>query len=149
MPLVMIIGANNPHTPDPRYALSTTPSTGTGYKLWQLLRKRQRVSAREYELGFDRRNLCKQIWDDKKAQEAAAFIREHAAGRSILLLGIPVKSLMAVPGLPLIHPVEAYGATWRFLPHPSGKNRWYNSPVNRLLASVLLEQLFLEGRDGG
>lgn len=34
--------------------------------------------------------------------------------------------------------------SWAVMPHPSGRNRWYNSPENRELASIFLRKTLTE-----
>ncbi len=90
------------------------------------------------------------------------------SGRTIVLLGSAVREafhyvLSDVPsvhindavwfgeptgGLPpvLVHPQQAAGCTWRQIPHPSGRNRWYNEPKNVKVVELLMEELYVAYR---
>lgn len=49
-------------------------------------------------------------------------------------------------GLPpiLVHPQVAGGCTWRQVPHPSGRNMWYNDSDNKKVVELLMEELYVE-----
>lgn len=77
------------------------------------------------------------------ARETASRIQRElrGSGRSVVLLGEQVRSAFAHPRL-LLHPQVIGGATWRQVPHPSGRNRWYNEVQNRELVAMILEDLY-------
>lgn len=59
---------------------------------------------------------------------------------SVLLLGERVRRSFELPKV-LIHPISVDGVTYRQLPHPSGRNLFYNSETVRdLIAMVLSEE---------
>ena len=62
-------------------------------------------------------------------------------GRVVVGLGRDVQMALNMPWM-LIHPQVHRGVTVRLLPHPSGRNLWYNDPTNRLLAGMLLSELY-------
>jgi len=139
----VIIGMNNPLSSDPKHVLYPYPPGCTGYRLWKMLEaRRPGVLRKQYLDTFDRRNLVSTIaWDKDVAEKSARTMRPELVGRVVLLLGQDVRRAFGVPPL-LVHPQEIDGVTWRQLPHPSGRNLWYNEPKNRRLAEVLLGDLY-------
>lgn len=81
----------------------------------------------QYVDAFDRRNL-----------NAVGKIRR---GSMVVLLGDQVRKAFGVPKL-LIHPQTIDGVTYRQVPHPSGRNRFYNDPVQHELVALLIEELY-------
>ena len=76
----------------------------------------------------------------------------HDSGRTIVLLGNAVREAFsrALGGsLPpvLIHPQTVGGCTWRQIPHPSGRNLYYNAEANRKVVELLMEELYVEYRN--
>jgi len=68
-------------------------------------------------------------------------------GRVVVLLGNSVREAFdraLSGGLPpvLLHPQQAMGCTWRQVPHPSGRNLWYNVPENVRVVELLMEELY-------
>lgn len=147
----VLLGMNNPLSSRPEHALFPYPPGCTGYRLLKLLQRRlPDVGRREYLAAFDRRNLLSRVvWsrDDARvaARKFATNLEEHR-GRTIVTLGHEVRSLMGLPDR-LIEPIvdRLSGVTWRQLPHPSGRNHWYNDETNADLAALLLEELYQEG----
>src|SRR5262245_52125885 len=130
----MIIGPCNPYSTDPRDAFTARYDNTSGFRLYKLMCMASPVSRREFDSGFDRRNLCTIEWNAEKAQIKAQQMRPWMAGRKVLVLGEDTRRCFRLPKI-LIHPVHQDGAEWRCLPHPSGRCRWYNDPNNRLIAS--------------
>jgi hypothetical protein len=124
---------------------------------------------RQYLETFERRNLVRAVEYDRvvaraRAHEVVTELR--GSGRTVVLLGNSVReafhyALGNTPtqrvgtaewfgetqgGLPplLVHPQEVVGCTWRQVPHPSGRNLWYNDPENRKVVELLLEELYVE-----
>jgi hypothetical protein len=95
-------------------------------------------------MTFERMNLVRGLEFDKhEARRRAAAIRHelHGTGRIVVLLGQDVRRAFGHPEC-LIHPQEIDGCVWRQLPHPSGRNTWYNSEENRKLAELLMQELY-------
>jgi hypothetical protein len=46
----------------------------------------------------------------------------------------------------LVHPQERHGVTWRCIPHPSGRCRFYNEQTNRDLIGMMLEAMYITWR---
>jgi hypothetical protein len=97
-----------------------------------------------YRDVFERRNLIRgSTWDavHAKARAHEVACELHGSGRTVVLLGQDVRQAFGHPRL-LIHPQEIGGVVWRQLPHPSGRNTWYNKEENKKLAELLLEELY-------
>jgi hypothetical protein len=141
----MLIGMNNPVSQDDGHQLYPYPPGCTGHRLYEMLRERlPSITRRQYLDTFERRNLVTgREWSRTLGRdEANRIVAEMwGSGRVIVLLGREVQAAFAVPPL-LLHPQVIGGATWRQLPHPSGRNMWYNAPENRRLAGLLLEELY-------
>lgn len=144
----VLLGMNNPISSRPEYALWPDPPNCTGWRLWKLLEARTGATQDQYLAAFDRRNLLPgKIWEGTRpAREAAAKMLPDLAGRTVVLLGQPVREAFAIPRV-LIHPQVLHSVTWRQLPHPSGLNHWFNQEVNRVMAGMMLAEL-MEVCDG-
>lgn len=135
----IIVGMNNPLSDDPRLALYPLPPNSAGGRLYQMLRDRTGASKAEYVSGFERVNLVIGDWDARDARAAAEeFVLTHA-GRRVIVLGSSVRTALRLPPV-LVQPVLSRGVTFRQLPHPSGRCRWYNDPKNRAIAGMVLEE---------
>jgi len=141
----VLIGMNNPISGDPKHALFPYPPGCTGHRLLTMLQSRlPGVSRRQYLERFDRRNVVSmRSFDAKLAREGAAKLDHEffGSGRTIVLLGNDTVAAFGHPRL-LIHPQVIGGSTWRQIPHPSGRNFWYNDQTNVDLVASLLEDLY-------
>lgn len=140
----VLLGMNNPLSSDPEHALYPHPPGCTGWRLWDMLQERvPGVTRGQYLRAFDRRNLVDgRSWSREQARTRAESLVLEMRGREVVVLGEDPRSALGLPKL-LIEPQELWGATWRQIPHPSGRNLWYNEPEHRLMVAVLLEQLYL------
>jgi len=136
---------NNPVSSDPAHALYPHPEGCTGHRLYEMLRSRiPGVKRHDYLSAFDRRNVVPYKRFDKTMAVEGAHILErefYGSGRTIVLLGADTVAAFGIPRL-LVHPQIIGGSTWRQIPHPSGRNIWYNDEQNKLLVSMLLEDLY-------
>jgi len=153
---VIVIGMNNPISLDQRHALYPHPPGCVGHRLWKLLETETGASMSQYLRAFDRRNLLPTCeWTGRRdAREAAEAILPDIQGRTILLLGAEVRKAFGQIDLQPGDFVDVLAFSlcedqssekrWRFyyLPHPSGRNLWYNDEANRQLASGLLANLY-------
>jgi hypothetical protein len=142
----IIIGMNNPISTMPGHELYPAPEGCTGHRLWRLLHARTGAFRQQYLNAFERRNLVRGLEYNKRVAKmrAGAIVAElWGSGRVVILLGQDVRRAFGHPEL-LVHPQEISGCTWRQLPHPSGRNLWYNDPDNRKVAELLLEELYTE-----
>lgn len=136
---------NNPVSSDPNHALYPWPPGCTGHRLLELIRTELPEFSREAYLGaFDRRNLIQsKEWRMAEAREAGAALRIQLVEQRAVFVALGVATASAL-GLDMSHgqwlPTKMGGqATW--LPHPSGRNLWYNIQDNRRLAARLLAKL--------
>lgn len=162
----ILIGMNNPVSTRPGHELYPLPEGCTGNRLWKMLHQRTGASMSQYRDTFERRNLVRGLEYDRlraraRAHEMVCELR--GSGRTVVLLGNAVREAFnfclrgsgtlfepepggtSSDGLPplLVHPQEAGGCTWRQIPHPSGRNLFYNSEKNREVVALLLEELYL------
>lgn len=136
----VIVGMNNPVSVRPEHALYPHPPGCAGYRLWKMLHDYTGASRGVYTRGFERMNLVTGVWSTIRARERAERLRAEMTGRTVLLLGEEVRRAVGVDRL-LADPQLWCGVTWRQLPHPSGRNPWYNDAANRRLAGAVLEEM--------
>lgn len=146
----LLLGMNNPLSDDPEFDLYPYPEGSAGHRLWKLLG--EGISRSRYLAAFDRRNILRaREWNAADARAAAATLLPDLVGRTVVVLGTQARSAL---GLPKVAPLIEQSAsvpgkscmgrmTWVALPHPSGRNLWYNSPENRARAGGLLMDLML------
>lgn len=140
----VILGMNNPLSDDPRHALYPAPVNCTGWRLWRMLNARTGANRSQYLEAFDRLNILHaRSWNTSQAREAAEAIIILLQGRTVVVLGAQPVAALRLPVL-LVKPQEVHGVTWRQVPHPSGRNPWYNVPENRAMVELLLEELYMK-----
>jgi hypothetical protein len=142
----VLIAMNNPY-PDPqgRYALAPFPERSAGHRLWEMLSEvRPELYRKDYMDAFDRRNLVAGTsWSPRRAKEEAGLI-SFPPGSVVVMLGREVGRAFGLSPR-FLHPCPDYpeeGVVVRQLPHPSGRNPFYNHPTHRLLAGLLLSELY-------
>lgn len=140
----LLVGMNNPLSRVDDHALYPWPEGCTGHRLWQMLLP---MTDDEYLEKYERCNLVEgRAWSTAAAKAAAPAMRERMRLRRTIILGREVRDIMGwreavVAGAWLALPESRTGSVM-FLPHPSGRNLWYNDPKNRLTARrILLEAL--------
>ncbi len=162
----LLIGMNNPLSQRDGHALYPAPEGCTGHRLWAMLNSRTGASRLQYLECFDRRNLVTGREWDRLAARARAYemvCELRDSGRTVVLLGNSVREAFHFVltdveiedherglaatykgGLPplLVHPQVAGGCTWRQIPHPSGRNKWYDVQENRKVVELLMEELY-------
>lgn len=135
----ILVGMNNPLSDDPRLALWPDPPGCAGYRLWKMMQRRTGASKGDYIRSFSRVNLVVGEWNRHDARAAAEDMYVQYRGCRLVLLGSAVRIAFRLPPV-LVRPVEHRGVTFRQLPHPSGRCRWYNDPRHRTVAGMLLEE---------
>lgn len=144
----ILIGMNNPVSTTAGHELYPAPDGCTGHRLWKMLNARTEASCQEYLDVFERRNLVRGMVYDKKLATMAAeriYAELWGSGRTVILLGRDVQKAFGHPPV-LLHPQLIGGTHWRQIPHPSGRNPWYNEKKNQDLVGVLLEELLMAYR---
>lgn len=158
----LLVGMNNPISTRPGHELYPLPEGCTGNRLWKMLHQRTGASMRQYTETFERRNLVRGLEYDKTKARARAYetlIELRGSGRTVVLLGASVREAFdwalrngslgllfgGSCGIPpvLVHPQEAGGCIWRQIPHPSGRNIFYNDEKNREVVAMLMEELYV------
>lgn len=138
---------NNPLSTRSGFELYPLPTGCTGHRIYEMLCSRlPNVTRRQYLDTFERRNLVRGVDFDKTRAKARAheiMCELEGSGRTIVLLGQDVRRAFNIPPL-LIHPQVIGGCTWRQMPHPSGRNLFYNVPENRKVVELLLEELYVQ-----
>ena len=141
----VLIGMNNPLSSMDGHQLFPAPEGCTGHRIWKMLQERlPHVSRRSYLDTFERRNLVVgQQWSSTLGRSEAerVFAEFWGSGRVIVLLGEDVRRAFGHPRL-VVEPQLIGGCTWRQVPHPSGRNLWYNSVNHRKMVGTLLEELY-------
>ena len=123
----LLIGIANPH--EGAEALSPWITGCSGWRLWKMMADCRPVTQEEYADLFDRTNL--------DVMEGEMF----PAPSVTFLLGEEVRKAFKVHGM-LIHPQVVGGRKYRCIPHPSGRNLFYNYKENRdLVAQAFLEEI--------
>lgn len=162
----ILIGLNNPVSQRPGHELYPLPEGCTGHRIWRMLHDRTSATMSQYLETFERRNLVRAVEYDRMKGRARAYeivVELRGSGRTVVLLGNAVREAFdwvmrgeglldqsCASGIPplLVHPQEAGGCTWRQIPHPSGRNLFYNDEKNREVVALLLEELYLSYNAG-
>lgn len=142
----ILLGMNNPLSDDPDYDLYPYPEGCAGWRLWQMLPAG--TTHRQYLDAFERRNLLRaRAWNARAAREAARELAPVLDGRLVVLLGTEVRAAL---GLPRVEPLsrgacELEDAHFEYIamPHPSGRNLWFNTQANLEAARAMLLELYL------
>jgi len=142
----VLLGMNNPVSSDPAHALYPHPPGCAGHRLWGMLNEAmpsgEQVSRSQYLRAFDRRNLVAgKTWSQAEARAGAGELTRELRGRVVVVLGQQPRQALGLP-LHLIHPIVHEGVTWRQVPHPSGRNHYYNDATNRRVVGELLAELY-------
>lgn len=139
---VVLVGLDNPHSTDPRYALFPHPPGCSGYNLWRMLSNvDDSITRHVYLRAFERMNLFPdgpdQRLTDRRHQAASRLLTNIAAGgdASVFLFGKIVRDAVMEWKT---EPFDVRTIQWGLstlevtaLPHPSGLNRDYNDPSVR------------------
>ena len=144
----VIVGMNNPVSALPEHALYPLPHGCAGNRLWQMLSDETGATMRDYMRSFERVNVLTGKWIKLAARESAVDLRRRYAGRTLLLLGRDVQDAFGAPrdigpfaGW-AVDSLRSLVTCFYLVPHPSGRNLWYNDPVNRKMVATLLGQLY-------
>lgn len=139
---------NNPLSMIPGYELFPAPQGCTGYRLWRMLDEHVSggVLRKQYLDRFERRNLVVGVDFDRVAARARAIEIEDELLRkrcSIVLLGEDVRRAFRHEKRAACTPYVMDGMCEFYqVPHPSGRNLWYNEPGNAAKVGRLLARLY-------
>jgi hypothetical protein len=138
----VIVGMNNPHSDDPKFDLMPFPSGSAGHRLWKMLDDVRPTWRRDYCDKFMRINLLRATtWNLAAAREQLSCVLEAIPdGSTVLLLGRDVQRVFQVSTEPMARE-RRHNLNLVSVPHPSGRNLWYNDPKNRKRVGRLLERL--------
>jgi hypothetical protein len=106
-----------------------------GWRLWKM----SGLSRSTYLSSFKRTNLVPgKRWNARTARTTAiAFVLGLRAGDIVVALGSEVKAAIKYAGGNGV----VLDARIHFVPHPSGRNLFYNDPANRRRVGRLLRRL--------
>lgn len=127
MKSILLVGEQNPHNGDARYALYPLPAHASGGRLARVLG----LTAREYLQLTDRVNLCAEAWDEAEARlKALEILTTWPRNSGVVLLGRRAERVFGwVYPRYEVRRVEP-GLFLLALPHPSGLCREWNDPAN-------------------
>ncbi len=125
-------------------ALGLFPTNGAGRRLW----KATGMPLKEYNETFERLNVLEAPeWSLPTARQGAVALKARLKGRRVIVLGSQAWTALGLPKKNLMEPHFAEdGTRWIMLPHPSGKNLWYNSEENREKVRRFFERFWKEER---
>lgn len=146
----VLIGMNNPYGADPHYALYPQPDGCAGHRLWKMLHEECGASMVQYRDSFDRMNLVTGPWDAKRAKLRAVELRVELATRTVVLLGGQVRDAFghkSMDGVYREFGLLASDIDFYQVPHPSGRNLWYNDEANRKRVGQLFASLYRQSQE--
>ncbi len=168
--MTLLVGLDNPHSRDPRFALYPAPAGCAGYRLHHFIATEasanHRYSRAQYLKDFDRVNLYPsgRAKNGKGATEMdramgswVVMYADQGEHRAVVLFGERVR--LAVNHLVELVPEEGediafaehQGASGTIIfcsmPHPSGRNHWYNDVEHKQLAGRILAGFRREDMD--
>lgn len=139
----VLLGMNNPVSSDPAHALYPHPSTCTGARLLRFSGLERHI----YLTAFERRNVLDgKQWSTRDARERAPSLREELRGRTVVLLGAPVNSVMRggtehEMAPPFVWTPDGHDGWMAKVPHPSGLNHFFNDQLHRELLAIFMAEL--------
>jgi hypothetical protein len=144
----VLLGMNNPVSSDPAHALYPYPSTCTGARLLRF----SGLEKKTYLTAFERRNVLDgQQWSARAARERAPSLREELRGRTVVLLGAPVNSVMRggteheLAG-PFVWTPDGHDGWLAKVPHPSGLNHFFNDSLHQELLAIFMAELLTKSQ---
>lgn len=138
----LLIGMNNPQGNEP---LWPEPRGCTGHYIWKMINSLEPLLKKDYTNVFDRHNLvADRTWNAAVAYAARDATWELMRGRQAVLLGKFVPAALGITRPPAGVWVGQAPGRFTCIPHPSGRNLWYNDPNNKKLVAELLTGLYRE-----
>lgn len=142
-PRPVLLGMNNPYGDRPEMALYPSPANSAGGRLLKF----SGLPKRTYLDDFDRRNVITGAdWDPAVARLAAPRLRAELAGRTVVVLGNAVNSVMRGGTEHELAPAfrwtpDGSGGWIAKVPHPSGRSTFFNDPLHQHLLAIFMEEL--------
>jgi hypothetical protein len=132
-----ILGLSQPQ-PNAPPLCPRVPGTA-GNRLWAMVNEVSGITQNEWLSSTQRVNLLTDAVLPRDYRGAARrrgeFLGPLIRVRTVVLLGSDVSYAVGHDLPPL---VWAEDRDWIMVPHPSGKNLWYNNPIHRLAVGILL-----------
>lgn len=149
----LLVGMNNPYGADPKYALYPHPPLSAGGRFYALVEEAVGLSRGEYVKRFDRINVVDGPWSMQLARKRAPLLMVMVQDyRQVILLGRDVQNAFGMHDIAPMHErsvivrlVPRIETTFYCIPHPSGRNQWYNDPANRGSVIELIRRLLSDG----
>jgi hypothetical protein len=152
----LIVGLDNPQSSDPRYALYSRPSGCAGSRLLAMMRLAQPDFLERAYLNIPKTNLFPvgpvPSRDRRTMLRAAGLVllsQLEGRGTKVVLLGTEVRdAVMRHDDRPEVDFAEyeaIYGSHYAWIPHPSGRNRLYNSREVKLAVGTFLVSFWAGG----
>lgn len=145
MPRLYLLGSNNPESSDPRHALFPHNEASTGYRMWKMVEEASGLPMDDWLAGTQRVNLLTDMILPRGYQGAMRrrgdFLRTMIHDRIVVVLGKDVAEAMRLDTELFVW--GGPSGRWVTIPHPSGRNHWYNNPVHRFAAGALLYDLWM------
>ena len=141
----LLIGLDNPHSRNPAHALLPMPDGATGHKIVQIIGTVvEGYSASRYLRDFGRLNLY--VGERARSGRGSAATDRLLASMAMQVLSEGGYLHAVLFGKRVQDAFADFMYAERAdlllcLPHPSGRNRWYNNFENKLYAARLLESL--------
>lgn len=132
----VIIGMCNPQGNPPFWH---EPANGSGARLLAA----SGLTVDEYLSAFIRLNVLDEPeWDPHKARLRGPSIWREIQWHPVIVCGRETAHAL---GLRASEPLVRQPPEWWFLPHPSGRSRWWNDDACVAVASFLLAELGAQG----
>ncbi len=137
-------GRHPRHDPE-WHALFPYPAGCAGARLMDLMG----LTRREY-ISIPRRNVIPHwpgrngsgdAFPMREARECAARMLPMLIGHNVLFVGLSVARAFKLEPYPVVTWHDCKAFNWAVLPHPSGRNRWYNGLGNKRATEEFLRPL--------
>ena len=158
--MTLLVGLDNPRSSDPRFALCPAPAGCTGYRIFDMVADQVPAYRRaQYLKDYSRVNLYP-VGHAKNGKGATEMDRamagwallyadqgEHAAvvlfGERVRLAFNHLVELVPEEGEDIAfgqHQAASGTIIFCSMPHPSGRNHWYNNTEHKQLAGRILAE---------
>lgn len=153
---VLLVGLDNPQSSDPRYALYPYPSGCAGWRLWaSVIQIHDPMFTERAYMRIPKTNLFpvgSAVRCGKRAvEQAGELLRLQLRGQSkhVVLLGTVVRdAVMGRNTGECEHPMASFvrlkqgdNTQYAWIPHPSGRNHFYNSRENQKRIGKFIREL--------